>query len=644
MDTISGLHKQLNFIILFFLSGSVTPIYAQSKENYPISKYIVVDQFGYLPQGKKIAVIRDPIQGYDRKESFIPGEQYALVDAVSGEVVFKKGLSKWLYGNTDDSSGDKAWWFDFSSFIGEGSYFIVDTINKVRSYEFNISEDVYKEAFKHAVRTFFYQRSGFEKEDKYTGKGWSDKASHIGPLQDKQCRVYNDKNNSATERDVSGGWYDAGDYNKYTSWTANYIVEMMKAYLERREVWTDDFNIPESGNGFPDLLDEAKWGTDHLLRLQNEDGSMISIVGASHASPPSMAKEQSLYGTPNTSSALNSAGAFALASRVYGMMGKKDYAERLKQAAVKAWNWAEANPMVIFRNNEAASGTLGLAAGQQEEDDYNRTMNKIEAAVFLFEATGDIKYRDYFDQNYKALNLFSSGYVSPWEGTFQDVYLYYLTLPNGTKSVADDIRENYRKGMSEDFMTHDEKKDPYMAHLKDYTWGSNSVKSTIANNYLNMVYYSIDSMKNNDAIAAAEGYVHYLHGVNPFSMVYLSNMYKYGAENCVNEFYHSWFCNGRPDWDRVGVSTYGPPPGFLTGGPNPSYEWDECCPDNCGKDSANKDCISESIQPPKGQPAQKSYKDFNDDWPLNSWSVTENSCGYQVNYIRMLSKFVSTVK
>ncbi|MGK3960067.1 hypothetical protein WMF38_44335 [Sorangium sp. So ce118] len=39
-------------------------------------------------------------------------------------------------------------------------------------------------------------------------------------------------------------------------------------------------------------------------------------------------------------------------------------------------------------------------------------------------------------------------------------------------------------------------------------------------------------------------------------------------------------------------------------------------------------------------PAQKSYKDFNTSWPLNSWAVTENSNGYQASYIRLLSKFV----
>ena len=52
----------------------------------------------------------------------------------------------------------------------------------------------------------------------------------------------------------------------------------------------------------------------------------------------------------------------------------------------------------------------------------------------------------------------------------------------------------------------------------------------------------------------------------------------------------------------------------------------------------NSKCVV--LNPPVGQPDQKSYADFNDNWPMNSWEVTENSCGYQASYIRLLSKFV----
>lgn len=54
--------------------------------------------------------------------------------------------------------------------------------------------------------------------------------------------------------------------------------------------------------------------------------------------------------------------------------------------------------------------------------------------------------------------------------------------------------------------------------------------------------------------------------------------------------------------------------------------------------SVSPKCGSERPSPPYGQPPQKSYKDFNDGSPLNSWPISENSNGYQVNYIRMLSR------
>jgi hypothetical protein len=173
-------------------------------------------------------------------------------------------------------------------------------------------------------------------------------------------------------------------------------------------------------------------------------------------------------------------------------------------------------------------------------------------------------------------------------------------------------------------------KDPYRAHMSSYTWGSNAQKGAQGNMYYNMNFFGLDPAKKQDAFDAALGYVHYLHGVNPLNIVYLSNMYQYGGDNCVNEFYHSWFCNGSAKWDRVGKSLYGPAPGYLTGGPNPSYKWDGCCPNGCGSSANNALCLSESISPPMNQPKQKSYKDFNTSWPLNSWEVTENSCGYQV--------------
>jgi endoglucanase len=223
-------------------------------------------------------------------------------------------------------------------------------------------------------------------------------------------------------------------------------------------------------------------------------------------------------------------------------------------------------------------------------------------------------------------------FAYPFERKNQETLLYYTTLDGISSSVKSNILNKYRSAMngSENFPAYRNHKDPYLAHIKDYTWGSNSTKGSKGLLFLAYEYYNLNPQNNSEALAAAENYLHYLHGVNPFNMVYLSNMYDFGAENSVNEFYHSWFTDGSAKWDRVGESMYGPAPGFLTGGPNPYYDWDGCCPSGCGSSSNNAKCYSESIFPPKDQPDQKSYKDFNTSWPLNSWSVTENSCGYQL--------------
>jgi endoglucanase len=117
-------------------------------------------------------------------------------------------------------------------------------------------------------------------------------------------------------------------------------------------------------------------------------------------------------------------------------------------------------------------------------------------------------------------------------------------------------------------------------------------------------------------------------------------MYALGATRAPNEFYHLWYMDGSPRWDRVGVSEFGPAPGFLVGGPNPNYDRADCCPNSCETPEVNAACDSESIVPPKDQPILKSYKDFNTSWPINSWEVTENHNEYQAAYLRLLSNFV----
>jgi hypothetical protein len=605
--------------------------------------HIIVDQFGYRPNAEKIAVIRDPEVGFDSDRSFAPGKTYALVKASDDQAVLTGQPVPWRGGEVDASSGDRAWWFDFSSVTGPGSYYVLDVEKDVRSYPFVIAEDVYQEVLRHAVRTFFYQRAGFAKQHPYADEGWTDEASHLGPLQDKNCRLYSARSDESTERDLHGGWYDAGDYNKYTNWSAHYVISLLRTYRENPAAFGDDFGIPESGNGIPDIVDEAKWGADWHVRMQNDDGSALSIVGLASASPPSAATGQSLYGSPSTSATLSTAQAFAFASTQFRAFPELvSYADELLVRAEKAWDWADANPAVIFHNNSKEDGTKGLGAGQQEVSDTGRARLKLGAAVYLFQATGKELYRDYVDAHYASMGFINGGPADPEKPNNQDMLLEYAAAPGATPSVVDAIRTAFRTAMdnADAFPAIATEADPYLAHLPAYKWGSNATTSNQGNMYYNLVTHGIDPNAHADAVRAAERYVHYIHGVNPLGLVYLSNMYGAGAERSINEFYHYWFADKSELWDRVGVSTHGPPPGFLAGGANATYDWDSCCPDKCFSEENNAKCFAEPIEPPRNQPPQKSYKDFNTNWPLNSWEISENSCYYQVAYIRLLSKFV----
>jgi hypothetical protein len=605
-----------------------------------LSPFIAVDQFGYRPGATKVAVIRDPQTGFDDAQSFTPGSTLAVVDARNGATVLQAAPAPWNGGATDGSSGDRAWWLDFSAVTTPGEYYVLDAARGARSDVFRIADDVYRDVMAQATRALFYQRAGFAKSAAHAGAGWADGASHLGALQDPQARLYSAPGDAATEKDLRGGWYDAGDYNKYTSWTAGYVVQLLRAYEENPAAFRDDTGIPESGNGVPDVLDETRWGLDWLVRMQDDDGSVLSIVGMGHASPPSAATGQSRYGSPSTSATLSAAAAYAHAARVYRAADAARfgaYADDLAGRAARAWTWADENPAVIFRNNDDASGTGGLGAGQQETDDYGRLVKKLAAAVSLFQLTGSAGYRAFVDANHGQVHLMLWTYAFPFELEAQEVLLEYTRAAGATPSVVAAIQATYKTAMTgaENLGAHRAGTDPYRAYIKDYTWGSNNTKALQGLIFTDSIRYAIDPATDAEALRAAEGFIHYLHGVNPFGLVYLSNMGAHGAARSVRTMFHSWFAHGSALWDEVGTSTHGPAPGFVVGGPNPSYSWDGCCPSGCSGFS----CGSAPLSPPANQPAQKSYREFNDSWPLNSWTITEPSNGYQTSYIRLLAHF-----
>lgn len=625
------------FILIFFLCLTA----CSSQAEIDAGPNIVVDQFGYLPELQKRAIIRSPKVGYDKGNNFSPSNQYAVKNVLTGEVVLEGKPAVWNQGRVHQQSGDKVWWFDFSAVTAQGSYKIIDLENGIESYTFDIADDVYTPVLKAAFKTLYYQRAGFEKRAPYAERGYADGASHLGTGQDTQARLFSAKDDATTERDLRGGWYDAGDYNKYTSWTANYIRTLLHSYIENPSVWTDDFGIPESGNGIPDILDEVKWGLDWLERMQNADGSMLSIMSLADGSPPSIAEGPSYYGLANTSASYSSAGAFAMAGDVFSKTKKyRNVAKRYRSRAVRAWNWAEANPDVLFQNNDPEYGSEGLGAGQQDVGPERLQKKILMSAVYMFKITGQRKYSRIIQNIYSNIDPITPWTADGFEGDIASTLLYYSRMRGVPPQLKAQIRRDYQNiltgGNGLMAQIHNAEH-AYATPMSGYYWGSNATKSRRGSVFtqaaLAQMQGSHEAYKN-----AGAGYLHYIHGVNPFGLVYLTNMERYGAERSASEMYHSWFINGSEAYDSTKTSAYGPAPGFLVGGPNPGYERDACCKATCGGFGA-KLCKRPVLSPPTGQPPMKSYAEFNDGWPINSWSVTENSNSYQTAYIRLLSKY-----
>lgn len=622
-------------IIFYFLMAS------EILKSQPITtEFIKIDQFGYKPGDQKIAVIANPITGYNNTSTFSPGANYQIKSWTTNSVVFTGSITMWNAGATHTQSGDKAWWFDFSSLTIPGSYYIYDVTNNVKSYRFDIDSCIYNKVLASAVRMLYYQRCGVSKSLPFIDTGYVDGACHLGTQQDLDCRLYNNTNVS-TSRNLSGGWHDAGDYNKYVNFSYSTLVDLLLAYEESPSVWKDDYNIPESGNGIPDILDEAKYEIDWLIKMQGADSSLLSVIGGGSASPPSLDNAFRRYGPPTTAAALTGANIFALAAIQFSAIGQTAYASNLKTRAIKAWQWAMNHPNITFNN----SGVL--AAGEQQITQYEMDMRKITGAIYLYAITGTASYKTYIDANINTSHLLAWSFAYPFEGPEQDGVLYYTKILGATSSVKTQIINAYSQSMqtnnADNLPGYTNKTDAYRAYLSNnnYTWNSNQTKSKQGNMFLAMNVYSLNTANSNNYLNAASGYLHYFHGVNPNTKVYLSNMKKLGAENYVKQFYNGWFLDGSVLWDENGVSTYGPPPGYIPGGPNPGYDVDACCPSGCGSAANNSICTT-NVSPPKNQPIQKSYKDFNNDWPLNSWTVTEAGIYTNAAYIRMISKFCSS--
>ncbi len=613
----AGLFLILGFGQTSYPAYSVKPLTGVTIPGLPeITSHICVDQFGYLPDEAKVAIVSDPVKGYNSFDHYKPGDVLLLKDR-KGRSVFANKVTLWKDGAVNEDSGDRGWWFDFTSVKKPGEYYIYDPASKKRSAVFHIGPDCYRGVLRAASRMYYYQRIGMPIESKYAEGPWKDEAIF---LQDSRARSVEDKNNAALERDLSGGWMDAGDTDKYPPFNGDVIHPLLYAYEANPKAFGDNFNIPESGNGRPDILDEVKYQLDWLVRMQFTDGSVpvkMGNIDYNGKYPLGMDLRTRYYGPKDSGATIFTCANFAHAARVYSQFAAwKPFANELQGRALKAWSWYHSHP----RTFKTDTGEIKSGIANRSAEDQDRM--EAFAAIHLFGLTGDETYQKVIREKAGAAHQLSEGLWSPYEAGASESLVDYLAMPKADSKVCARIRAQLTKSAMSDQFAPAASVDLYRSWMQptNYHWGSNTVRANwgvVA--LLASKYADVDPATRDRLRQRAADMLHSFHGVNPLSVVYLTNMKSVGAEHSLVHIYHARYGQGTPFSNNA-------PPGYVVGGPNQSYG---------GKAAAG----GPSLDWIKTQPRGKAYADFDLAWPESSWELSEPAIYYQAMYVRLLAAF-----
>ncbi len=380
------------------------------------------------------------------------------------------------------------------------------------------------------VRMFCLQRCGGTLQTEHAGD-FSHPACHAAP-----SRIY------GTEEflSVTGGWHDAGDYGRYSVPAAKAVADLLLAYQAAPALFTDDTNIPESGNGVPDLIDEARFELEWMLKMIRPDGAVYHKVTCANFCgmiPPHLECEETVVSPVSTTATGDFAGAFALASRVYGAFDPA-FAQACLEAARRTYAFLRSSPPLPFHNPP------GITTG--EYDDPCDADERFFAAASLFAATGERAYLDDAESLWSAELPVSLG----WEDMAGYGYLCLLFSPfaAGDEPFLQTLRERFFAHA--DALAGASETSPYGVSLAaPLPWGSNMY---LLNNAV--LLGEANRLRPSYRYAAAvERHLAYIFGENPLGMCYITG---YGEHSPRHPHHRPSAAHGKPM------------PGMLVGGPD----------------------------------------------------------------------------
>ncbi|MFD5752773.1 glycoside hydrolase family 9 protein [Streptomyces sp. NPDC127033] len=507
------------------------------------------NQLGYLPDGPKRATVVTA-----------SGAPLTWQLRNAAGAVVASGTT--TVRGTDTASRDATHLADFSSYTGTGSGFTLVADGR-SSHPFAIGTGLYRALRSDAMSFFHQQRSGIAIDASLAGTGYGRPAGHLGVAPNKgDTSVPCQAGVCDYSRDVRGGWYDAGDHGKYVVNGGLSTWLMVNAYERAGRAGTagalgdSTLRIPERGNGVPDILDEARWELDFLLRMQvpadkpRAGMAFHKIHDAAWTALPTRPEQdgqQRELHRPSTAATLNLAATAAQCARVYAPYDAA-FAARCLDSARRAWAAARANPALIAPDSD---GTGGGAYGDATVSD-----EFYWAAAELYATTGEAAYRDAvttspWHTSANALTAFGFG----WADTAALGRLTLATVPTGL-AASDTARIRASVTAAADGHLATMAGQGYAVPLPatGYVWGSNG---QVANNAV-VLAVAYDLTGGQRYRAGAIEALDYLLGRNALDLSYVTG---YGERFSQNQHHRFWARQADPSLPR-------PPAGSLAGGPN----------------------------------------------------------------------------
>src|SRR6478752_6704397 len=243
----------MNKLLLFLLSVFVGA-FAFSQTT---SDSIVLNQVGFYTHAPKIAVVKGNTTA----------DLFYVINAQKKDTAYKDTLSLLMHSPNSSTITRIA---DFSEFTKNGNYYLyIPTAGN--SYMFSIGKNANHAAAKEVLKGFYYIRSDMPLEEQYAGK-WHRPAGHPDTAVLVHASAVSAARPEGTVISTPGGWYDAGDYNKYIVNSGITMGTLLSAYEDFAAYFdTLKTNIPVSSDKIPDILNEVIYNLRWMLTMQDSD-------------------------------------------------------------------------------------------------------------------------------------------------------------------------------------------------------------------------------------------------------------------------------------------------------------------------------------------------------------------------------------